>query len=102
MSAISLSTIDFDKQLKALSARVGAFKKDNKKVIASSSFQSQSLPLLHMLSQLEQKIPVVFIDTRFLFPETYRFRDMIAEKLELEINYTSMIKMMRMKFLSLK
>ena len=85
MSAISLSTIDFDKQLKALSARVGAFEKNNKKVVASSSFQSQSLPLLHMLSQLEKKIPVVFIDTRFLFPETYRFRDMIAEKLELEI-----------------
>ncbi len=85
MSAISLSTIDFDKQLQALSARVGTFEKDNKKIVASSSFQSQSLPLLHMLSQLEQRIPVAFIDTRFLFPETYRFRDMITEKLELEI-----------------
>lgn len=46
----------------------------------SSSFQMQSLPLLHMLGRLAPHVPVIFLDTGFHFPETLAFRDrLVAE-----------------------
>lgn len=41
--------------------------------------------LLHMLSQMEVKVPVVFLDTDFLFPETLKLRDEVAERYDLEV-----------------
>lgn len=52
---------------------------------ASSSFQTQSLPLLHMISRVCPKLPVIFLDTGFHFPETLAFRDTLQEKLGLNI-----------------
>lgn len=50
----------------------------------ASSFQTQSLPLLHILSTLDTKIKVFFIDTGFQFPETLRFQAHIVSLLELD------------------
>lgn len=41
--------------------------------------------LIDMLSRLNAKIPVIFLDTGFLFPETLALRDAIAKRYELEI-----------------
>ena len=54
-------------------------------VIASSSFQTQSIPLLHILSIHAPSIPVYFLDTGFHFPETLAFRDEVADKLSLRV-----------------
>ena len=43
--------------------------------IVSSSFGAQSAVMLHMLTQQKPDIPVVVVDTGYLFPETYRFID---------------------------
>ena len=51
------------------------FSKDGKKVFATSSFQTQSVPLLHIISQLDNSIPIYFTNTGFLFPETLVFKD---------------------------
>lgn len=45
---------------------------------ASSSFQMQSLPLLHMLAQHAPHVPILFLDTGFHFPETLAFRDRLV------------------------
>jgi phosphoadenosine phosphosulfate reductase len=45
----------------------------------SSSFQGQSLPLLHLVSRVAPRTPVVFLDTGFHFPETLAFRDRIVK-----------------------
>lgn len=45
----------------------------------SSSFQMQSLPLLHMIANLTPDLPVIFLDTGYHFPETLLFRDQIVE-----------------------
>lgn len=45
---------------------------ENRRVVATSSFQTQSVPLLHMLSAFHQ-VEVALIDTGYLFPETYSF-----------------------------
>jgi len=53
--------------------------------IVSSSFGAQSAVMLHMLSQQKADIPVVVVDTGYLFPETYRFIDHLTDKLRLNL-----------------
>ena len=53
--------------------------------VLTSSFGAQSAVLLHMLNRFEPKIPVVLIDTGYLFPETYRFIDQMVERLDLDL-----------------
>ncbi len=48
-------------------------------VVASSSFQTQSVPLLHMISRACPGLPVLFLDTGFHFPETISFRDQLVK-----------------------
>jgi phosphoadenosine phosphosulfate reductase len=54
-------------------------------IILSTSFGVQSAVLLHMVTQQWPDIPVVMVDTRYLFPETYRFADMLTERLRLNL-----------------
>lgn len=53
--------------------------------VLTSSFGAQSAVMLHMLSQFENKIPVVLIDTGYLFSETYQFIDHLLGKLDLDL-----------------
>lgn len=53
--------------------------------IVSSSFGAQSAVMLHLVTQQKPDIPVVLIDTGYLFPETYRFIDELTEKLALNL-----------------
>jgi len=68
------------------------YKKDDLKLFVSSSFQTHSIPLLHIISNIDNAIPVMFINTGYLFPETLIFRDKIVKSLDLNlINLTSSI-----------
>jgi len=51
----------------------------------SSSFGAQSAVPLHLVTTQRRDIPVVFIDTGYLFPETYRFADDLTERLGLNL-----------------
>jgi len=53
--------------------------------IVSSSFGAQSAVMLHLVTRQQPEIPVVLIDTGYLFPETYRFVDELTEKLGLNL-----------------
>jgi len=53
--------------------------------ILSSSFGIQAAVCLHLLTQQKPDIPVVFIDTGYLFAETYQFVDQLSERLQLNI-----------------
>ncbi|MCB0153209.1 MAG: phosphoadenylyl-sulfate reductase [Anaerolineae bacterium] len=50
------------------------------KVAMSCSFQTQSLPLLHIISQVAPDLPVMFVDTSYHFPETLVFRDQLVRE----------------------
>lgn len=52
---------------------------------ASSSFQTQSIPLLHMLSRIAPETPVIFIDTGFHSPATIEYRDQLTGLLHLNL-----------------
>lgn len=49
-----------------------------------SSFGAKSAVLLHMASRLDPAIPVVFIDTGRLFPETLQYRNKLIDRLGLK------------------
>lgn len=51
----------------------------------SSSFQTQSMPLLHMARAILPGIPILFIDTGYHFWETLMFRERLAEEWQLNI-----------------
>ena len=54
-------------------------------ILLSSSFGAQAAVLLHMVTRLWPEIPVVLLDTQYLFPETYRFADELTDRLGLNL-----------------
>ena len=54
-------------------------------LVMTTSFGVQAAVMLHLVTRIAPKIPVIFIDTGYLFPETYRFAKELTEKLELNI-----------------
>ena len=57
--------------------------------VLSSSFGAQAAVALHMLTQQQPDIPVVLIDTGYLFPETYQFADELSSRLRLNLKVYS-------------
>jgi len=53
------------------------------RVALVSSFGAESVVLLHLVSVIAPETPVLFIDTRMLFPETLDYQRRLAEKLHL-------------------
>lgn len=58
--------------------KITQYKREGKQLFTSSSFQSHSLVMLHILSRIDKTIPVYFINTGYHFPETIKFRDEIT------------------------
>ncbi len=68
------------------------YKKEGLKIFVTSSFQTHSIPLLHILSEIDNSIPVMFINTGYLFPETLTFRDDIVKLFNLNlVNVTTTV-----------
>ena len=66
--------------------RVGwALKTFTDKIILSSSFGAQSAVLLHMVTVQKPEIPVILVDTGYLFPETYQFIESLTQRLNLNL-----------------
>jgi phosphoadenosine phosphosulfate reductase len=55
------------------------------RLAATSSFQTQSVALLHIISRVRPELPVLFVDTGYHFPETLAFRDQLSQQLGLNI-----------------
>lgn len=53
--------------------------------VLSSSFGAQAAVLLHLVTRERRDIPVILIDTGYLFAETYRFVDELAMRLDLNL-----------------
>ena len=61
------------------------YQKSNKKIFVTSSFQTHSIPLLHILNNANVDIDVLFINTGFHFPETVSYKDEIGKLLNITI-----------------
>lgn len=53
--------------------------------VLTSSFGAQSAVMLHLVTRVVAKIPVILLDTGYLFPETYRFIDALTDRLDLNL-----------------
>jgi len=51
-------------------------------LVMTTSFGIQSAVMLHLVTRIAPNIPVVFIDTGYLFPETYRFAQDLTDRQE--------------------
>jgi phosphoadenosine phosphosulfate reductase len=60
--------------------KIKQYQSEGKRLFTSSSFQSHSLVMLHILSRIDKTIPVYFINTGYHFPETIAFRDQVTEQ----------------------
>jgi phosphoadenosine phosphosulfate reductase len=54
-------------------------------LVLSSSFGAQAAVMLHLAAQTRADIPVIFVDTGYLFPETYEFAENLAKQLEVNL-----------------
>lgn len=54
-------------------------------LVLSTSFGIQSAVMLHLVTQRYPEIPVVFVDTGYHFPETYRFAEELTQRLKLNL-----------------
>lgn len=50
-------------------------------LVATTSFGLQAAVMLHLIHEHAPKIPVIFIDTGFLFPETYQYVEELTTRL---------------------
>lgn len=50
-----------------------------------SSFGAESAVLLHLVSQIDASVPVLFLETGKHFPETLAYRDLLAARLDLNL-----------------
>jgi phosphoadenosine phosphosulfate reductase len=57
------------------------YKESGKKVFTTSSFQSHSIVLLHVISRIDPSIPVYFLNTGYHFPETIEFKEEVTKLL---------------------
>jgi phosphoadenosine phosphosulfate reductase len=73
----------------AIKFKITEYNQKYLKMFTTSSFQTHSIVLLHILSRIDNAIPVYFINTGYHFPETVAFKDQIADMLKLNIKEVS-------------
>ena len=54
-----------------------------KKIAVTSSFGAESVVILHLISKVDKSIPVIFLDTGKLFPETIKYAKTVKKILKL-------------------
>src|SRR5215468_333695 len=72
-------------QFEEIREKIQGYHRLGLKVFSTSSFQTHSLVLLHIISRIDKRIPVFFINTGYHFPETVSFRDEVAELFDLDV-----------------
>ncbi|MEA5472408.1 phosphoadenosine phosphosulfate reductase [Spirulina sp. 06S082] len=69
-------------------------------LVMSTSFGIQSAVMLHLVTRTIPNIPVIWVDTGYLPPETYRFADELSQRLHLNLQvYQSPLSPARMEAL---
>jgi phosphoadenosine phosphosulfate reductase len=53
--------------------------------VLTTSFGIQSAVLLHQISRLDRPVPVIWVDTGYLPPETYRYAETLTARLDLRL-----------------
>ena len=73
------SPASVEERIEEISRQIEEFKQQHKKLFLTSSLQTHSLPLLHIVHQIDASIPVYFLDTGYHFPETISFKERLKK-----------------------
>src|SRR3954463_8172568 len=65
--------------VESIKSKLSEYNQKGLKMFTTSSFQTHSIVLLHILSRIDKSIPVYFVNTGYHFPETLQYRDDIAK-----------------------
>ncbi len=65
-------------EIAEIKIQIEKYKSEGKKMFTTSSFQTHSLVMLHILSTIDKDIPVYFLNTGYHFPESVAFKDEVA------------------------
>lgn len=68
-----------------IKSKIEEYQQQGKKLFATSSFQTHSIPMLHIISRIDNSIPIYYLNTGYLFPKTIAFKDKIAADFGLNI-----------------
>lgn len=74
-----------DNHIEQIKTQIEGYQSRGLSLFLTSSLQTHSIPLLHIVTQIDKSIPVYFLNTGFHFPETLMFKDQIAEMLGVDI-----------------
>ena len=66
-----------------------AFERFGDALVASTSFGATSAVMLHLIHRVAPRIPIVCVDTGYLFPETYRFAEELIQRMHLDVRFYS-------------
>ncbi len=75
----ALAPLGAGQRLRFLHDRLGS------RLVATTSFGIQAAVMLHLIHRHAPDIPVVFIDTGFLFPETYQYAEDLLARFDLDV-----------------
>ncbi len=73
-------------EIPQIQSQLQSYRDQGLKLFTTSSFQTHSIVLLHILSRIDRSIPVYFINTGYHFPETITFRDEVANRFGLTVH----------------
>ncbi|PKP18291.1 MAG: phosphoadenylyl-sulfate reductase [Bacteroidetes bacterium HGW-Bacteroidetes-21] len=65
--------------------QIGLYNHQGRRMFITSSFQTQSVVLLHIMSKIDARIPVIFLNTGYLFSETIEYKDTIVSQLGIDV-----------------
>lgn len=77
--------MSFEKEVEKIRNKIEAYKASGKSMFVSSSFQTHSIPMLHIIAQIDNSIPIYFLNTGYLFPKTIEYKDEIAALYKLNV-----------------
>lgn len=79
-------SFDFDVERAEIAKQLESFRAAGQRCFLSTSFQSNSVVLLHLISEMDAELPVYFINTGYHFPETLAFRDELVERFSINLH----------------
>lgn len=68
-----------DSSIQRIKEDIQRYQDNGLRLFTSSSFQTHSTVLLHILSTIDKSIPVYFLNTGFHFPETIQYKQQITD-----------------------
>lgn len=72
-------------QMKAAERMSWLHEQFGSRLVLSSSFGLQAAVMLHLVSKHAPQIPVVWLDTGYLFPETYKYAEKLIDQLGVDV-----------------